>query len=72
MLPCKTEGHLLDTQPFVGLGADLQNPLSNLHILLLPVRGPMPQMLVVGAAVDFEHPAEDGDGMLVGQDINGV
>lgn len=30
MLPRKTEGHLLYTQPFVGLGVDLQDSLSNL------------------------------------------
>ncbi len=32
----------------------------------------MPQVLVVGAAVDSEHPAEDGDGMLRGQGVDGV
>ena len=32
----------------------------------------MPQMLVVGAAVDTKYPAEDGDGMLTGQGINGI
>lgn len=28
-------------------------------------------MLVVGAAVDFKHPAQDGDGMLAGQGVGG-
>lgn len=28
-------------------------------------------MLVVGAAVDFKHPAQDGDGMLAGQGVDG-
>ena len=72
MLPRKTEGHLLYTQPFVRSGVDLQDPLSDLHVLLLPAGGLTPQMLVVAAAVDLEHPAEDGDGMLAGQGIDGA
>ena len=32
----------------------------------------MPQVLVVGAAVDLQNPAEDGDGMLAGQGVNGL
>ena len=28
-------------------------------------------MLVVGATVDFKDPAEDGDGMLAGQGVDG-
>lgn len=28
-------------------------------------------MLVVGATVDFKYPAEDGDGMLAGQGVDG-
>ena len=50
MLPRKTEGHLLRTQPFVGPGVKCQYPLPNLHILLLLAGGLMPQVLVVGAA----------------------
>lgn len=72
MLPRKTEGHLLRPQPFVGPGVNLQYPLPNLHILLLPAGGLTPQVLVVGAAVDTKHPAEDGDGMLTGQGVDGV
>ena len=54
MLPCKTEGHLLYAQPFVGLGIDLQDLLPDLHIFLLPAGGLMPQRFVIGAAVDPE------------------
>ena len=72
ILPRKTEGHLPDAQPFVGTGIKRQDPLANLQILLLPAGGLMPQVLVVGAAVDLEHPAEDGDGVLAGQGVNGV
>ena len=50
ILPRKTEGHLLRTQPFVGPGVKCQYPLPNLHILLLLAGGLMPQVLVVGAA----------------------
>ena len=32
----------------------------------------MPQMLVVGAAVDPKHPTQDGDGVLAGQGLNGI
>ena len=72
MLPRKTEGHLFDAQPFVGFSVKFQNPLPNLLSLLLPAGGLTPQVLVVGAAVDPEYPAEDGDGMLAGQRINGL
>ena len=72
MLPRKTESHLFDAQPFVGFSINFQNPLPNLHILLMPVGGLMPQMLVVGAAVDPKHPTQDGDGVLAGQGLNGI
>ena len=72
MLPRKTEGHLFYTQPFVGLGIYLQNPLSNLCVFLLPAGGLTPLVLVAGTAVDLQYPAEDGDGMLAGQGVNGV
>ena len=71
ILPRKTEGQLPDAQPLVGSGVKLQNPLPKLHILPLPAGGLMPQVLVVGAAVDLKHPAQDGDGMLAGQGLNG-
>lgn len=32
----------------------------------------MPQVLVVGAAIDPKHPAEDGDGVLTGQSVDGL
>lgn len=72
MLPRKTELYLLYAQPFVGLGVDLQDPLPDFHVFLLPACGLMPQVLVVGTAVDPQHPAEDGDGMLAGQGINSI
>ena len=31
----------------------------------------MAQMLVIGAAVDIQHPAEDGDGMLATENVDG-
>lgn len=65
MLLRKTEGHLSDAQPLIGSGIGLQ-------VLLLPVRGLPPQVLVIGAAVDPEHTAEDGDAMLAGQGVDGV
>ena len=72
MLPRKAKRHLFCTQPFVGLGIDFQYPLPNLHILQLSTGGLMPQVLVVGAAVDSKHPTEDGDGMLTGQGVDGI
>ena len=72
MLPRKTESHLFDAQPFVGFSVKFQNPLPNLLILLLPAGGLTPQVLVVGAAVDPKHPAEDGDRMLARQGLNGL
>lgn len=72
ILLCKTEGQLSDTQPFVGFGIKLQNPLPKLHILLLPAGGLTLQMLVVGAAVDPKYPAEDGDGVLAGQGLDSL
>lgn len=68
---CRTEGHLLDSQSFASLDADLQDLFSDLHIFLLTAGGLMPQMFVAGAAVDSEHPAGDGDGMLARQGANG-
>ena len=72
MLPRKTESHLPDAQPLVGSGVDLQDPPADLQILLLSVRGLPPQVLIIGAAVDPEHTAEDGDGMLAGQGVDGA
>lgn len=72
MLPRKTKGHLPDAQPFVGSGVKFQDSLPNLQILLFSVRGLPPQMLVIGAAVDPEHAAEDGDAMLAGQCVDGA
>lgn len=71
MLPRKAECHLLRAQSLVGLRIKLQYPLPKLHILLLPAGGLMPQVLIVGATVDSKHSAEDGDGMLRGQGIDG-
>ena len=71
MLPRKTEGHLFNAQPFVSLDVDLQDPLADLHVFLLPPGGLPPPVLVIGAAVDPQHPAEDGDGMLAGQGVDG-
>ena len=31
----------------------------------------MAQMLVIGAAVDIQRPAGDGDGMLAGEGVDG-
>lgn len=72
MLPCKTEPHLPDAQPLVGSGIGLQDPSANLQVLLLPAGGLPPQVLVVGAAVDPEHAAEDRDAMLAGQGVDGA
>ena len=32
----------------------------------------MVQVLVIGAAIDIQHPTEDGDGMLAGESVDGV
>ena len=32
----------------------------------------MPQVLAVGAAVDLKRPAEDGDGILAEQGVDGL
>ena len=72
MLPRKAKRHLFRTQSLVGLGIDFQYPLPKLHILQLPVGRPMPQVLVVGTAVDSNHPAKDGYGMLRGQGVDDV
>lgn len=71
ILPRKTKGYLLDSQPFVGAGINLQYPLPNLHVLLLPLGGLTPQVFVIGAAVDVKRPAENGDGILTGQGVDG-
>ncbi len=39
ILPCKTELHIFDPEPFIRFGVKLQNSLPNLRILLLPRRG---------------------------------
>ena len=72
MLPCKTESHLPDAQPLIGSGISLQDPSADLQVLLLPAGGLPPQVLIIGAAVDSEHAAEDGDGMLAGQGVDGA
>lgn len=54
------------------MGVELQYPLAYLPILPLPAGRLTPQVLVVGAAVDIEHPAENGDEMLAGQAVDGL
>ena len=66
------QGHLFCSQPLIGLGVKFQYPFPNLHVLLLSARRLTLQVLVIGAAVDVKHPAEDGNGMLIGQGIDGV
>jgi len=72
MLPRKAERHLFRSQPLVGPGVEFQNPLPDFHIFLLPAGRLAPEMLVICTPVDLQHPAENSNGVLARQGIDGI
>ena len=71
ILTLKTDFHLADAQTLVRFSIVFQNLSFNLRIFPFPF-GELPvDELVIGAAVDVQHPAEDGDAVLAGQRPDG-
>lgn len=66
-ITCKTKPDFPAAQALAGFGVDLQDFLPNALIFLFSGRWLPVYVAVIGAAVDVEYPAKNGDTVLAGK-----
>lgn len=70
IFPRKTEFHFARPQALICSGVDLQDPTFQQLVFLLPGGGLTAEIFVIGAAVDTERPAQNGDPVLPGKGLH--
>jgi hypothetical protein len=71
IITLKTGADFFGAQALVAASVDLQDTLAELNIFPLPMGWHGADVLVIGASVDVQNPAKDGDGMLARKRLDG-
>jgi HPt (histidine-containing phosphotransfer) domain-containing protein len=71
IITLKTGANFFGAQALVAVSVDLQDTLAELNIFLLPTGWHGTDVFVIGASVDVQNPAKNGDGMLTRKRLDG-